>query len=63
MSESEKNGYIPKWGLGHFKCEKCGNEVFETFPQSVVKGKTWTYEHRCAKCGHIMGLTIKGDDE
>lgn len=57
---SIKEGYLPHQGMGQFTCEKCGGNVFETFPQGIsLNAPTWTYEYYCVKCGHMMGMTVK----
>ena len=63
----EKNrgeGYCPHEGMGYFTCERCGNDTFVAYPQAApVTPQTWTYEHYCAKCGHMMGLTIVREEK
>lgn len=53
-------GYCPHYGMSYMKCPECGCEEFYMYPQSVPVGaEVWTYEHTCAKCGHMIGVTIK----
>lgn len=53
-------GYCPHYGMSYMKCPECGCEEFYTYPQSVPVGaEVWTYEHTCANCGHMIGVTIK----
>lgn len=56
---------MPQIGMSYFSCPNCGCEEFTTYAQTVPadRSKRWTYEYTCAKCGEIMGLTLKGDDE
>lgn len=56
------DGYIPHNGMGYFTCPNCGCGEWVSYPQStpVDRSKTWTYEYCCAKCGKMMGLTLKG---
>lgn len=58
-------GYIPHAGQGEFSCSECGGTVFTCYPQAMPadRSKGWTYEYVCVRCGHMMGLRIKGDDE
>ena len=54
------NGYIPHSGMSYFVCPRCGNGEFRCPPQSVpTEYTTWTFEHICCRCGHMIGLTIK----
>ena len=54
------NGYIPHDGMSFVICPECGGDVFESFPQSIsLSSPTWTYEHRCVNCGHMIGITIR----
>lgn len=64
MKESIENGYLPHGDMGFFKCDKCGHNRFVSYPQAIPIDRTrgWTYEYHCARCGRMMGLTIKGDE-
>lgn len=51
-------GYCPHAGMRYFKCPRCGNETFRSYPQAVpVNFDVWTFEFVCAECGQGMGLT------
>ena len=58
-------GYCPHDGMGFFTCPNCGCGEWESYPQAmpVDRSKTWTYEYHCARCGKMMGLTLKGDEK
>lgn len=57
-------GYHPHGGMGYFTCPYCGCGEWVSYPQSAPAdgSKTWTYEYHCARCGKMMGLTLKGDE-
>ena len=58
-------GYIPHPYQGAFKCDRCQGMVFTSYPQACPadRSKGWTYEYVCVNCGHMMGLTVRGDDD
>ena len=57
-------GYCPHDGMGHFTCPNCGCGEWVSYPQAAPadRSKTWTWEYHCARCGKMMGLTLKGDE-
>ena len=57
-------GYCPHNGMGYFTCPNCGCGEWVSYPQSGPsdRSKTWTWEYHCARCGKMMGLTLKGDE-
>lgn len=58
------DGYCPHEGMGYFTCPNCGCGEWISYPQAVpTDGRKWTYEYNCARCGKMMGLTLKGDEE
>ena len=58
--KNKGKGYIPHEGMSFVICPKCGHDVFTSYPQSVsLSSPTWTYEHVCVNCGHMIGITVK----
>lgn len=56
-------GYIPHAGMAQFTCPFCGHGKFKSYPQAIpVDYKEWTFEHICARCGRMIGLTMVRDD-
>jgi hypothetical protein len=62
MSKGE--GYCPHGDMGYFTCPNCGCGEWKMYAQSAPadRSKTWTWEYHCARCGKMMGLTLKGDE-
>lgn len=59
------DGYMPDYnGTEYFTCPRCGCGEFDSFPQTVPADRSvrWTYEHQCARCKTIIGLTLRGND-
>lgn len=51
--ESSRYGYVPHSDQTKAVCPKCGNGLFEVYPQTIVAdAKIWCYEHVCTKCRH-----------
>lgn len=39
-------------GIGYFTCPNCGCGEWKSYPMS---------KYRCARCGKMMGLVLKGE--
>lgn len=56
---TDTSGYVPHGGMSYVTCPLCGNGEFTSPPQSVpIDCPKWTYEYLCARCGHMIGMTV-----